>query len=326
MDKPWLAIDGPNNAIYVSYTVIQYGSSSCTASKQFQIKLARSLNGGAWSSSDVTSLAQNVVQGSNVVVAPNGDVLVVWYDDLGTSVGTASCPVGAGSMAIKFKRSSTQGTSWTSETVVAAHTGTPLTLPGMSWCFWQTMFPKLATGPNTADSSQYNVYAVYAGHGVGSDPSDIFFSKSTNKGDTWLQIDVKLNPGFDNAQFYPSIAIDAGPDNILDDLHVTYADMSIDTSTSPTQYAIKHIQSDNAGGTWLPIQTVSLANSTAATGLNSPGDYFDVATSGGHTIPIWADRRTQDYDIWDAPSDISLIPPPGGGGCTPRFCPDHPQP
>jgi hypothetical protein len=219
-------------------------------------------------------------------------------------------------MAIRFRSSSDHGVTFPNATeriIDQSDYNTNSHLQYQSWRVYGTLFPKLESGPNPSNSSLYNVYVTYGARTTdnsltGQDEADIFFSKSTDKGNTWLTNPTKIND--DNTttpQFFPSIAVNAGPDGVVDDLHVTYADMS---GLSGSSYHIRYRQSDDAGSTWQASQKVTSAPSDPSGPNRFLGDYFDIAVAGGasnsgRVIAIWTDLRqttNKNEDVWTAVS------------------------
>ncbi len=321
LDKPWLAVDSTSNTVYFSYTQIVISGLLCDTTT-YSIMIAATTNpygGPPWSFVNVAS-ATRPISGSSLAIAPNGDVLVAWYDSL------TDGPY-QGQMSLKLKRSTNHGQTFSNEISITIANETPQNLCHFPWRVGATMFPRLTAGTNPSNPSSYNLYVVYGARpqplpagqcilNIGTHDSDIYFSKSTDGGNTWLANPIDLTPdgtiGNPN-RFFPVIVADV--DNVL---HVTYADMGVDT-TQYIRYQVMHRQSTDFGSTWdspMAVSTVP-AYSTA----NFIGDYFDMTTSGHTVVPIWTDLRSGDADVFTA---VGILPS-GGGGCQ-ISCPNSPTP
>ena len=267
---------------------------SCAA--QFKIRLAR-YSTQNWSSvlSDVVPFTADPINGADVIVAPNGDVLVAWYDAYTDGIN-------AGLWLSQFGRSTNHGTSFTTN-ITSTNFETKHTLPNLSWRIDSTMYPKIAVGSNSTSQCRYDVYMVYGSRPqlqpAGSDEADIYFQRSQNCGRNWLPSvprQLSDDPSNSNAtQFFPSIVVD--PSNVI---HVTYADMSVDSASPPTKYQLKHRQSSDGGVTWQPSQLVASVKSDSiyATCDSCLGDYFDVVSAADTVVAIWTDMRNGYPDIY----------------------------
>lgn len=132
----------------------------------------------------------------------------------------------------------------------------------------------------------------------GRDQRDVFAAWSDDGGATWSG-PVRVNddpPGFD--EFLP--AIGAGSDGAL---YATWFDHRADTYG--TRAFAEITRSIDGGATWAPNQPLSemSSNFTASHSNLSPnmGDYLHLASSADALIPVWADGRFYDVDVWSAP-------------------------
>ncbi len=303
LDEPWIAVDPVNFRLYVAFLELDVTGNNCEIyNYRMRVATTTDLYGthNQWSFVDVTS-SPNTLNGANIAVAPNGDVLLAWYDSQGVNGGS-------GTVAEKFARSTNHGASFSAPVTIATPYSTANQLCSL-WNIFGTMDPKLAVGTNPSNPTSYNAYVVYGARpqlgaqGCNTDMIDIYYTKSSDQGNTWsTPLDLTLGGlGNNPDQFYPSIAIDS--DN---ELHVTYADMGVN-NLNTYQYQTMHLYSRDQGVTWIgPIAVASVAASSNA---KFEGDYYDIATSGQRIIPIWTDQRNGGDDIYAAVSYQSPSPP-----------------
>lgn len=126
---------------------------------------------------------------------------------------------------------------------------------------------------------------------------DIYLSRSTDQGATWsTPIVVNDDPrGLERHQFYPSITV-----NAKGRLTVGWYDRRDDPSQVETDYYLA--SSTDGGQSFQPSFKVTSQPSDFETigELNSGfgiGEYTQIISSGGYSIPFWADGRKGDGDI-----------------------------
>jgi len=169
-------------------------------------------------------------------------------------------------------------------------------------------FPYIAVDRTASGSpTRGYVYIVFEADpdGAGPDRSDIFFTRSTDGGKTWLPPrSINTGPavtiGGDtttNDNFDPSIAVSPTTGQIT----VTFNDRRNDVSSGDgdppnTKIAIVRAVSTDAGATWFNDQ-VSSGVSKPATGFdpafvsNSIGDYIYTVADGADFHSVWTDFR-----------------------------------
>jgi hypothetical protein len=170
------------------------------------------------------------------------------------------------------------------------------TIPGESLCPGSSYFPRIApiwrqtgygipaVGPNGV------VQYVYAAHGAGSDPADVFYVRSTDNGATW-STPVKLNTdATTEPQWMPSLSVT--PSGIVE---ATWYDRRNTTDGTNYQRFVRF--SNDNGATWGPDQPLS---SGLIPQPNQPdpnvqacyaGDYNYTAATATTGFDTWTDGR-----------------------------------
>jgi len=188
-------------------------------------------------------------------------------------------------------RSTDGGVTWSSSNM-----GGTFSMPGDSACTSNTYFPKIspiwretgygipAVGPNGV------VMYVYAAHGAGSDPSDVYFIRSTDNGVTW-GTPVKLNTdSTTEPQWMPSLRVT--PSGVVE---ATWYDRR-NTSDGTNYERFARISSDN-GATWGPDQALSTVLIPQPNQADSSvqacyaGDYNYTTASANTGFDTWTDGR-----------------------------------
>lgn len=203
LDKEWMAVDPTNpNRLYVTYT--NFGTRT-------SIELVRSIDGGlTWSTPVVIAESpsySSYVQGSQVIVGPEGNVYVAWQD----------VPSSGPSRLLIRKSINNGGTFDPAVTITnVTRIGSIGRLKGN---FRVNEFPSLAVNRTTGalyvtwnDGRTNNTPDIYSGTYY---YSDVFFSSSTNQGSNWstpVRVNNNSEPtgstSLGSDQFFPAIAVD----------------------------------------------------------------------------------------------------------------------
>ncbi|MCH7552601.1 MAG: exo-alpha-sialidase [Chloroflexi bacterium] len=353
LDKPWVDIgpdpDNPGEEIiYVSYTdfnvimnvvYIDELPALATAEVQSTIRLVTSIDGRTWSepvdvsptvrrvSGDTpspgtgnTTGLKRVVQGSSPKVAPDGTVYVAWMDSTDDE-----SQEGIGEIYIA--RSEDGGKSFTSP-IRATVFSEPGFRPRTSFFrYWASAFPQMAIGPDGA------INIVYVGLNPERpvDDGDVYYLRSTDRGESWTRPFTLGGDRSTSLQFFP--AIDVGPDG---DIHVMWGDTR--DSREQIKYHIYYTRSQDNGETWGFEDTQLNIRSKDARVTDFPsnpnygfpfglfiGDYFGIKATETDVYLIWADTRLGEFGPINqkigfarrtsipAP-EIFLSPPAGPGG------------
>jgi hypothetical protein len=204
LDKPWIAVDNfpgqGQGTVYVAFSRFLFTS---TGLKDQGIYLTRSTDGGSsWGPSGGVPITtpkgnQGAINaaGAWVAVGPDHSVYVFWWD---FSDGAA----------IRMSKSTDFGATFSKPVIAAGlktHGGNgDLGLTDSSGnSFGTDAYPEAAVNPVTGD-----VYVVYDDQGPNSqDKADIYFTESTDAGNTWSKPLRVNDDSTNNDQWFPALAI-----------------------------------------------------------------------------------------------------------------------
>jgi hypothetical protein len=287
-DKGWLAVDRSaaspfKGSVYEAWT-------DFTQSNGSFINCSRSTNGGDSFKNPISISPQDrtqIVQGPMPAVAPNGDLYVAYSDGhFNTSGG------------ISIVKSTDGGRTFSAPKSAAA-----LFLIGA------------ATGGNSVRTNSFpyvvvdksgTVHIVYnaVSAAVGADRSDIFYTRSTDGGETF-GAPLKLNDdGTATTQIFPSIAAaadgtlgvkwwDRRNDPLSDSLTDVYMTISHDGGASFG----KNFRITNENWVFGPSELGSYH-----------GDYDGIAADGTNFFLSWSDERSGDPDAYFAQVPLNRDP------------------
>ncbi len=196
-DKQWMVLCPKTDNIYMSWTEFdQYGSSN--PEKRSRILFAKSTNGGdSWGSSTTLSKFEGdcidsdmTTEGALPTVTPDGTIIVVWSFD----------------SKLWMQRSSDEGETWFSEErEIHDHVGGwNYSVPGLGRC---NGFPIVKADYFTGDDNG-TVYLNWSDQTNGLDDTDIWFSKSGDKGETWSKKTRVNDDNSGNHQFLTWMDVD----------------------------------------------------------------------------------------------------------------------
>jgi|GEM_PF-3835831 len=297
-DKPYMTLDNKTGKIYVSW--VSLGPNT--------INFAYSSDGKNWntpqtgildqtSNSDppsaisksprkhTTQITSLVAQDPIPVVAPNGDVYVVWdetYDNGGTGF-------------IKIKKSTDGGIHFISvvqNDIIASITA-------VHDIEWGTL--RISSAPSIAiDPTTGNICVAYTQYDSGN--LHIFSTTSTDGGSTW-SFPFPAASGPTNYQFFPWLS--AGPEGTISLIY--YQGNLNNQSYSVDTYLI---QSYDGGMTFYsPYFRITSTSSNPFINKNGEAsDYIGLVSAPGFKIyPLWTDFRSQSNpDIFIAPIQNTL--------------------
>jgi uncharacterized repeat protein (TIGR01451 family) len=253
--------------IYVAATALGSG----------QVRFVRSADGGSVFSTPITINDADIGFAVNLAVGADGTVYAAWEAE--QTVGS--------SIAVRIDRSDDGGQNFGALTggIDAEIQSTGITLGGVRPIPSRgNGFPYIGTHPTDPNV----VYAVWAESGPGTDDSDIRFSRSTDRGDTWspsVRINTDVNPVGDfSSQFWPTMAVDPvdGDINII-----WYSDQNDPDRTAGAPFIdLYFTRSSDSGLTFDPPVLVTPAPSSPS---NFFGDYLGIDAYGGVAHPIWID-------------------------------------
>jgi len=239
-DKPWVTIDGNN--IYVSW--YDYGATG-------NLKFTRSTDRGAtWS----TGVA--VGSGGNGTTPFRGTDSTIY--------------VGWGFQDVKLNKSTDMGRTWLGQQTII-----PVTWNPGSTSYRINNIPCFKTS-----NDRTKLYCIFADSRLRSGQLDVFFSSSTDEGQTW-STPVKVNDtpsGDTTKQFYPWMAVDP-----YDRIHAVWHDTRAGARIG--QY---YAYSTDFGQTW---SANIRASDTAAAASTFIGDYTACAADSHFVYALWCDAR-----------------------------------
>jgi len=247
------------NTLYVSWTRFASGTN---------ILMEHSTDGGVtWSSPvNVSDASLLGVQGSVPAVGPNGEVYVIWY---GVSSG--------GTENMYFDKSTDGGVTFGTDIVVSPSPN--------AW------FPSIAVDLSGGPWNG-NIYATWNDGRNGDD--DVFFSYSSDGGDTWLDPPLRINNdpiGNGKIQYWPWITVsENGEISIIfydtrNTANNTFIEAYLARSTDGGQTFTNELVSSEPSPTSVPNGDVRF------------GDYIGIDSYGGHTVPVWTDERAGGFDM-----------------------------
>ena len=293
-DKEWMAVDFSQSPykgnIYMTWTEFDdYGSSGINDSSR--IKFSKSEDEGiTWSSSitisDVSGNcidSDNTTEGAVPCVSPDGEIYVSW----------------AGPLGLVFDKSTDGGETWGSDIFVSNMPGGwDFDVPGIYRC--NGMPITMCDISNSPDRG--TIYIVWADQRNGTTNTDIFLSKSTDKGNTW-SIPVKVNnDATARHQFFVWSTIDQSTGH----LWFVFYDRRNTTGSETDVYTAKSTD----GGVTFDNFKISETPFTPTSGVFF-GDYTNIAAFNGKIYPIWMRLHNGQLSIWttiieDAPVPVEL--------------------
>jgi hypothetical protein len=262
-DKEWIYVDPfPESPSYNNLMIAwrSFGPS-------YGIKFRKSDVGGANWSSTVDVSDQSSGQGANLTTGVDGRIIVVWYQD-----------------GIRYDISYDNGNSFGTDRILSSYSSNI----NNSWPFICT--------DNSNTDTHGNIYVVWADSRQNYD--DVWFQRSTDGGETWLNQPIRVNgsPGY--SQYWPVIRCDSDGR-----LFVVYYDEGVDPWYMNTMISY----SDDAGNTWNHQLLSSESFPGDAPNYNVRfGDYIELDVLQGKIIPVWTDDRAGNYnqEIYTAIVDI----------------------
>lgn len=282
-DKEWLAVDHSNsvyrNNLYTSWTEFDdYGSSSGNDSSR--ILFSRSVDKGLnWSTpiriSDVGGNCideDHTVEGAVPAVGPDGEIYIAWSGPLG----------------MMFDRSFDGGVTFGNDIYVTDQPG--------GWDFNVSEVSRCNGLPITAcdiSNSPFrgHIYVLWSDQRNGSNNTDVFLIKSTDKGESWGER-VKVND--DNSgrhQFFPWMCVDSTTGAI----YTVFYDRRNTTGSGTDVFMAK---STDGGETF---ENFRVNESTFQT--NSGvffGDYIGIAAHDRKVYPLWTRMDGNALSVWTA--------------------------
>ncbi len=277
-DKPLIAVDtnpsSPSlNRVYVAWDRIDSGDSTHNG-----IVVSSSSNGGRTFSNPVpviSSVGQKVAIGADPFVGPDGTLYVAWHDIYHNKLVISSSSDGGKTFG---------PVSTISTTVIVFDVGIPA-MDTRRALLYPACGADLSSGQDRG-----TLYCGWMDETVSSG-TDIFFSKSLDKGLTWSSpLRVNDDPvGVANDQFNQWLSVDPTDGSI----HISWHD----TRNDPTHLSadVFYARANNGGVSFSKnVQVTTAPTNETCCGAdlgNQYGDYEGIAAFGGIAHPFWTDRR-----------------------------------
>jgi hypothetical protein len=282
-DKEWLIADYTGSPyhgnLYVCWTQFDhYGSTLRTDSSR--ILFARSTNGGeSWSDPvRVGDLAgdcldrDSTVQGAVPAVGPAGEIYTCWSY--------------AGK--IFFDRSTDGGATFGADRFVTDQPGGwDIDIPGLQRC---NGFP-VTLCDLSGSANRGSLYVVWADQRNGATNTDIFLSRSTDRGESWSPR-VRVNQDTTaTQQFFHWATIDQSDG----DLYVVYYDRRATAGNATDVFVAR---STDGGRTFTDMRVSRSPFVPDASQFL--GDYIGIAAHGGIAYPLWTRMDSGRTSAWIA--------------------------
>lgn len=277
-DKEWVAVHPKKPMLVTTWTQFdEYGSKdpNCHSNIMFSI----SDNGGKkWSKAIQLNQnpgdcvdGDNTTEGAVPAISSDGKIFVVWSNG----------------GKIYFDRSYDGGRMWLTNDLVIAehHGGWDMKIPGINRA---NGMPVLMID-NSPSRFHGTLYMVWADQKNGEDDTDIWFSRSTNRGDLWTT-PIRINQDEKGKhQFFPWMAIDQTTGNI----YIVYYDRR-NYDDNQTDVYIAYSQD---GGNSFTEKKIS-ETPFIPTAEKFFGDYTNISAHKGIIAPIWTRMDNGRTSVW----------------------------
>ncbi len=288
-DKQWLAIDPNNNKLYMTWTEFDLYDSPRPEDKT-RIKFSSSSDQGTtWTEPIAISQKEGncldgdqTTEGAVPAVSKEGELFVAWCFD----------------EKIYFDRSFDQGKTWMEEDYIVSDQpgGWDYSIPGIMRCNGMTITEvDQSDGPHAGA-----IYVNWSDQRNGTNDTDIWISKSVDKGLTWSS-PKRVNddpPG--KHQFFTWMDVDPSTGYI----YVVFYDRRNDTENKNlTDVYLAY--SKDGGETFTNLKI----NEESFTPLPVVffGDYNDISAVDGVIRPIWTQQDKMILSVWTALIDQKML-------------------
>ncbi|MGB3343355.1 MAG: T9SS type A sorting domain-containing protein [Aequorivita sp.] len=286
-DKQWSVVDRNNNNIYVTWTQFDvYGSSN--PNHKSIIRFSKSTDGGqSWSEPKKINIvdgncidSSDTVEGAVPAVGPNGEIYVAW----------------AGPNGLVFNKSLDQGETWLNQEIQIdpMSTGWDFDIPGISRANGMPITKcDISGGPNHG-----TIYVNWSDQRNGTNDTDIWFSKSTDGGETWSS-PARVNddpPG--KQQFFTWMDIDQTNGNLF----FVFYDRREYTDNKTDVYMAYSLD----GGNTFVNKRISESPFTPNSGIFF-GDYSNIVAHNNIVRPIWTRLQGSQLSIWTDVTPFEIL-------------------
>ncbi|MFC2094758.1 T9SS type A sorting domain-containing protein [Bacteroidota bacterium] len=291
-DKEWLIVDLTQSQfkgnVYMTWTEFDdYGSSNPNDSSR--IKFSKTIDQGeTWSGAiTISDVSGNCIdddyttEGAVPAVGPNGEVYVSW----------------AGPEGLVFDKSLDGGDTWGTDIFISdIPGGWAFNVPGISRC---NGLPITLCDISNSPYQGY-IYSCWGDQRNGTSDTDVYFSRSTDGGETWSPA-LRVND--DNTtrhQFFPWMTIDQTTGVIWGVFYDRRNTTGVDTDI----YVVK---STDGGQSFENIK-ISESSFTPTSSVFF-GDYSNIAAWDKKIYPIWSRLQGGQLSVWTAIIEDTMIVP-----------------
>jgi hypothetical protein len=285
-DKEWAVVDSATNTIYSTWTQFDlYGSSN--SNNYSNIMFSKSEDGGlTWTdamrinevSGDCID-SDNTTEGAVPAVGPNGEVYVAW----------------SGPAGIVFDRSLDGGETWLDEDIFidSQPTGWDYSIPGIN----RANGLPITCCDISHSSYRGNIYVNWSDQRNGADDTDVWFSKSTDGGNTWTEAKRVNNDPAGKQQFFTWMTIDQANGTIYMVFYDrrNYSDINTDV----------YLARSTDGGEIFENILISESPFYPSSGVFF-GDYTNITAYNNRVRPIWGRADGANMSLWTAIIDMSV--------------------
>lgn len=290
-DKEWLAVDLTQSPykgnIYVSWTEFD-DYSSYDPNDSSRIRFSRSTDQGeTWSDAVTISDrsgdcvdSDNTTEGAVPAVGPNGEIYISW----------------AGPLGLMFDKSLDGGITWGTDVFISdIPGGWDFDVPGI----WRCNGLPITMCDISSSPYQGNIYVCWGDQRNGTSNTDVFFSRSTDGGNTWSPA-LKINDdNTDRHQFFPWMTIDQTTGHIWG----VFYDRRNTTGSATDIYVVKSTD----GGVSFENFKVN-ESSFIPTSSVFFGDYTNITAWDGKVFPIWMRLDNTILTVWTALIEDTPVP------------------
>ncbi|MBS1517318.1 MAG: exo-alpha-sialidase [Bacteroidetes bacterium] len=256
--------------------------------------------GQTWSAESPVSVGpyfQHFHQGADIRVGPEGQVYVIWANNLNTAVEDS----------LGFAKSTDGGVSW----VVSRNNASDMNgIRNSGQNFFNGIrangFPRIAVD-RTNGLRRGWIYAATSEKftAPATDVSDVILHRSTDGGNTWTKVRVNQDtPGNDKYQYMAAVNVDDnGGVNVI-----YYDNRNIPTNDSAQVYVSRSL---DGGDSWTDILVSDhkfKPKSISGLAAGYQGDYIGITSGNNVLFPYWCDDITGLYQAWTARVDITSFP------------------
>lgn len=286
-DKEWAIVDPATNIIYVTWTQFDKYNSQIPSDSS-AIMFSRSTNQGqSWSQAKrINKIAGDCIdsdsttEGAVPAVGPNGEVYVAW----------------AGPAGLVFDKSLDSGNTWLQNDIFidSIPDGWDFDIPGISRCNGLPITVcDLSGGPNHG-----NIYVNWTDQRNGTTDTDVWFSKSTDGGNTWSSTKRVNDDPAGKHQFFTWMAVD----QVTGYLYFVFYDRRNHPGDETDVYMA---QSKDGGDTFINFK-ISESPFIPVDNIFF-GDYNNISAHNNVVRPIWTRLHGGALSVWTALIDVAGI-------------------